>query len=166
MSKQNKDKINREDWLSHDPASGEEPSSAGKGTPDEWESRALRGRELLGSEDEARDLLGEIDEAIESTYGDGTIRQLPDKKNRPLRRWLSIAAGIVLLLTAAWWLIPGSDNTQTLFAAHFEHLDNDLRPFTMGDDASNFPDELKESLRSYHARRYEEAVQTLSLIHI
>ncbi|MEZ4994444.1 MAG: hypothetical protein R2824_28750 [Saprospiraceae bacterium] len=120
MSKQNKDKTSREDWLSHDPASSDDPVHTGTGQVDEWESRALRGRELLTNEEEAAGLLGEIDAFIDRDFGENLLRELPGKPVFPLRRWLSIAAAILLVVLAGWWLVsrPGG-GTEQLFRRSF-----------------------------------------------
>lgn len=160
MSERNKDNLSRKDWLSHDPAIPESGPPAGKGTPEEWEDRARRGRALLPSEEDASDLLAELDAAIDEQYGDNPIRELPGKSANPLRRRLAIAAAVLLAILAAWWLIPGAVNTERLFAAHFTHLDNSLS-VTLMSDAGQPEDALARSLRPYNTRDYAAAVQSL-----
>lgn len=159
MSEQNKDKLDRENWVKHP---RETSSNAESGFPDEksvddWEAIARRGRSLLQDEAEAAALLQGIDEAIGQQFGEGTHPITEAGKTSPFR-WLSIAASILFTLLIAWWLWPKTTNDEQLYATYFTHLDNDLSVNLMGD--TNV-DELTEALRPYNARRYTDAAQRI-----
>ena len=160
MSKQNKDRLSRRDWIRHDPASKAKTSgrSGAGNSPEDWEERALRGRELLSSETEAEELLGELDQAIGQRF-DPSTAVLPPGGRRQRRRWGIAAACALVLMTAAWWLFFGLPDREALYEAYFSHLDNELSVNLMGEPETNA---LSTSLRAYNARRYAEAVQSLA----
>lgn len=159
MSEQNKDKQSREEWLKHEPSSGENTGSDFplNKSPEAWDAIARRGRSLLKDEAEAEDLLRGLDDAIDRQFGESgkKIKPLP-VRNR--YRWVAIAAGILLVVSAAWWIWSPAAEHNRLYQQYFTHLENQLTVSLMGDTESN---ELTEVLRPYNARRYAEAADRI-----
>jgi hypothetical protein len=158
MSEQNKDRLNREDWLKSSSNAMSEPGSDAPSLSDQvdsWEQRALRGRALLENEQEAEAILEDLDSAIEEKFGSTAVEQL-EKKKRVIPVWLSVAAGALILILSAWWLWFGSKSPEQLYTQYFTPLENDLSVSLMGAETDNSA--LAISLKHYSARRYGEAV--------
>lgn len=161
MSEQNKNRLSREDWAKqpqdYDPEIQPELDAA-KGTADEWEARALRGRALLRDEAAAESMLQDLDAAIDSSFGSTSSPSIKPKKRGALLTWLSVAAGFLLLALAVWFFRPAKPGQEGLYARYFTPAQNDLSVSLMGDQEA---DPLTAALRPYNARRYAEAVQSI-----
>lgn len=158
----NSNEKGRKDWVKG------RPSKVG----DELSRRADSGRRYLSGEEEANDLLGEIDDGIDDLLGeeraeaesDPVIRSLkPQRGSR--RGQLALAASVLLLLALSTWglnsfLSPGNE---ALVTAYFRHFDQDLVTTTMGAETAEAVDpELKTAMDAYGARDYNRAVSLLT----
>ncbi|TXF89988.1 hypothetical protein FUA23_08530 [Neolewinella aurantiaca] len=167
----------KEDWLRGDAPSGEQ---------DEFARHAARGREELGSEEEARDLMNELDslfaerfgvpgESVEATdlpsVSEGSAAGAEQvfgksKDGAKVRRlgWYYAAAAVILLLVAAgsWWASQrDAFNPETLYAEAFSPYANDLSERTMGSDEPAVATMLDEALLAYDRRDYAAAAEGL-----
>lgn len=162
MSEQNnKDpKLTREEWLKSDSLSeAERKALEERFVEEDFESKALKGRTFLDSEQDAADLLAELDSAITNQYDSKVETATVSSKVMPIRRWLSYAAAVLLLLTAAWWLWPKSINGENLYASYYAPYPNELTITSMG---SNAPESsILEIMRPYNAGRYSEAAEKI-----
>jgi len=153
------DNPEREAWLR-----GESPA----GPVDDFARMAARGRAELGDEAAARELLSELDGMLSRRYGkqvsgaDAGAKKMGNKaKVRRLNLWLAIAAAVLLLLAAGWWV--GRQNfgpdAEALYAEAFTPYANDLGGRTMGDDDSLALDPgLAAALLAYDRGEYPAAV--------
>lgn len=161
MSEQNKDKLNRDEWLKNDTSADQ---SAGIGfskerTPEDWEAIAARGRAQLSDEQDAADLLADIDRTIEDRFGSPEVSMTSRRKKGGFR-WPAVAAAALLLIVAGWWLWSGPSGSEALYKEYFAHLEDDLRVSLMGDQE---PDALSIALKPYKERNYTAATQSMAL---
>lgn len=125
----------------------------------EWEAAAARGRELLGSSEDADELLADLDRSIEERFGDqmeedqtesaSVVRRLP-------ARWLAIAASVAILISLSWLLLR---SPVSVLENHFVHYDYAGLVNTMGEtEATQDMDaEVRSAIRLYEDRKYSAA---------
>ncbi|MEO0734095.1 MAG: hypothetical protein AAFZ52_14765 [Bacteroidota bacterium] len=159
--RQNED---RQRWLR-----GEPPGDGA----DDFARQAARGREELGSEAEAQELLGELDSLFEERFA-GTRAQegaaagaKSVAKVRSLRQYYAIAASLLLLVaTGYWWATrqPVFDAEAT-YAAAFSPYANELSGRTMGevDPADTLAPTLRAALLAYDRREYATAADSFAV---
>ncbi|MEL7162763.1 MAG: hypothetical protein AAFN92_18540 [Bacteroidota bacterium] len=155
--RQNED---RQRWLR-----GEAP----RGEADDFARQAARGREELGSEEEARELLGEIDGLLEERFSDTGAHAGAKSvgKVRSLRRYYAIAAALLLLLAVGYWWTtrqPAFD-AETVYASAFSPYANELNGRTMGeaDPADTLAPTLRAALLAYDRRDYAQAADSFAV---
>lgn len=155
-------KHDREDWLR-----GEEPDAQA----DDFTRHAAAGRQELGSEAEARELLNELDGLLAARFGEqvpegaaagagqGGASQPAGKVRRIFPRYAVAAAILLLLAVGGWWLLqPSAYDSETAFAAVFVPYANELSGRTMGDDSTaTIGGALGTALLAYDRRDYPAA---------
>ncbi|MEM8586192.1 MAG: hypothetical protein AAGF87_18100 [Bacteroidota bacterium] len=125
----------------------------------EWEAAAARGRELLGSSEDADELLADLDRSIEERFGDqmeedqaepsALVRRLPT-------RWFAIAASLAILISLSWLLLR---SPTSVLEDHFVHYDYAGLVNTMGEveTAQDMDAEVRSAIRLYEDRKYLDA---------
>jgi len=163
MSEQNKKdkKLSREEWQQYNELSEvEKKAMEARFSEEAFETQALKGRTFLESEEDAADLLAELDAAISSTYKEESGEQAVEHKVRRLPRWFSYAAAILIVVLTIWWLWPGTVQGEQLYADYFQAYPNELTITSMGSNDEN--SRLSEIMKPYNAKRYEEAVEKMA----
>lgn len=166
---------NRQGWLK-----GDQPEK----DSDEFARHAACGREELGSEEEARELMNELDGMFAARFGGaqtgagapGSVKgaggehagakQVPlegkvETKVRRLGRYYAAAAAILLLVAAgSWWITQQNTLTpESLYAEAFSPYANDLSGRTMGSDGPMTATILDEASLAYDRRDYAAAAE-------
>jgi len=159
--------LNREGWLK-----GDRPGE----DADEFARHAARGREELGSEEDARELMNELDGMFAARFGeakeDANVRDsvgtkeipLPGKAKarvRRLGRYYAAAAAILLLVAAGSWWVSQQDTVgpETLYAEAFSPYANDLSTRTMGGDEPSSLTDLDRANLAYDRRDFATAAE-------
>lgn len=160
----------RRDWIRNQKP-GEEA--------DDFARMAARGREELGSEEEAHDLLNELDGLLAQRFGatenkagaDAGAKEMGSKqggaKVRSLRTWYAAAATILLLLAAGyWWTMRSPDfNAETAYAEAFSPYANELSGRSMGNTTpiDTMDATLAAALLAYDRRDYGTAADSFAV---
>ncbi len=164
---------NRQGWLKGDPPKKED---------DEFARHAARGREELGSEAEARELMSELDGMFAARFGEtqaktdfsvsakeesgehAGAKEVPlegrtKTKVRRLGRYYAAAAAILLLVAAgSWWITQQNTlSPENLYAEAFSPYANDLSGRTMGSNEPTTSSALDEASLAYDRRDYVAA---------
>lgn len=164
-------------WLMSDPSKQDRDrwvrgETAPEGA-DDFARYADRGRQELGSESEAAELLAELDASIANRFGvaedvgAAAGAKKVEKSGggatvRRLRRLYAVAAAILLLVAAGFWWITNQQTTdnEALYAEAFSPYANELSDRTMGgsDGPSATADEqLEVASLAYDRRDYAAA---------
>ncbi len=118
---------------------------------DEFAKHAARGRQELGTEQEAQDLLNELDGLLTERFGAvANAGAMPERKEqsspakvRRLPRLYAIAAALLLLVAAGWWWSQRKTSSgfdaEAVYASVFEPYANDLGGRAMGGDEPDSP---------------------------
>lgn len=141
----------------------------------EFEQYAARGRELLGSPEEANDLLAELDQALDEFASSETLdinaqqqeNASVEATTQPktavvhsMRSWLAVAASVALLIATAWWLLADSSS---LIEEHFVHYDSNVTVRTLGVDQPAKEDEaFVAAMAAYDRKDYPAAISALA----
>jgi hypothetical protein len=170
---------NRQGWLK-----GNEPLKE----EDDFARHAARGRQELGSEAEARELMNELDGMFAARFGapetatesrsesldslseiSGSAagaKEVPLKgkegaKVRHLGKYFAAAAAILLLIAAgSWWISQqNAVSPEQLYAEAFTPYANDLSERTMGGGEPATATDLDEALLAYDRRNYAAAAE-------
>ncbi len=158
---------NRQHWLKGDAPDNE---------ADEFARHAARGREELGSEAEAKELMNELDGLFAARFGvseaaadEGAAagaKEVPLKgkaetKVRRLGRYYAAAAAILLLVAAgSWWVSQqNTPSPEALYAEAFSPYANDLSGRTMGSNQPTASTVLDEANLAYDRRDYAAAAE-------
>lgn len=142
---------------------------------DEFAQQAARGREELGSSEEAAALLNELDGMLAERYGivgaDAGAKEV-EKQSKPatirrLPRLYAIAVTFLLLLAAGWWWSqqPVAFDAEAVYAAAFEPYANDLGGRAMGGNASDslaMDRSLAAAVLAYDRRDYAAAADSFA----
>jgi hypothetical protein len=142
---------------------------------DKFAQHASRGRQELGTTEEADELLNELDDMLAERYGSGADagakggdKQGESAKIRRLPRLYAIAATFLLLLAAGWWWSQQAQvfDAEAVYAAAFEPYANDLGGRSMGGDE---PDSLAlgrtlaAAVLAYDRRDFSAAADSFAL---
>ena len=74
------------------------------------------------------------------------------------RNWLSLAAGMALVLSSVWWLNNQTSNPNDLFAAHYEPYPNIIAPIVKSETSAT---DYDLAFQRYEQGQYGEALQLL-----
>ncbi|MBC6994778.1 hypothetical protein QWY85_07005 [Neolewinella lacunae] len=167
MSDQSKQE--REKWLR---------GSAPAGGDDDFARHAARGRQELASEEEASALLAELDGLLATRFGAApplaqtdlgaaagaeikTGSKAHQTRVRPLSRWWTAAAAVLLLVAAGlWYTSQGTGPTpEEAYAQAFTPYANELSGRSMGDtpETPERSADLEAALLAYDRRDYAAA---------
>lgn len=154
---------NKQGWLRGDKPDKED---------DDFARHAARGREELGSEAEAQELMNELDGMFAARFGESDTgsaagaTEVPLKgkegaKVRRLGRYYAAAAAILLLIVAgSWWISQqNAVSPEQLYAEAFTPYANDLSGRTMGGDDPTTATDLDEALLAYDRRDYAASAE-------
>lgn len=159
----------RQDWIRN-----QKPEAEG----DEFARMAARGREELGSEEEARELLDEIDGLLAKRFGAPAnevgedagakkgVKKQGGAKVRSLRTWYAAAAILLLLAAGYWWTTrTPAFNSEAVYAESFRPYANELSGRSMGDpvvvDSMNAT--LAAALLAYDRREYGTSADSFAV---
>lgn len=151
---------------------------------DEFAKHAARGRKELGSEQEADDLLRELDSLLAERYGAATgsgpedlrgAAQQDQRQSKPatirrLPRLYAIAVAILLLIAVGWWWSQRQRTTtfdaEAVYAEAFEPYANDLGGRAMGgDDPDSLAGDptLAAAILAYDRRDFAAAADSFAV---
>ncbi|MEM7573493.1 MAG: hypothetical protein AAF433_11355 [Bacteroidota bacterium] len=138
----------------------------------DFEQYAARGRELLGSAEEADDLLAELDQALDEAAMLPTQKKAAEDlsakpegfKLRKIngRNWLTIAASILLLISVSWWLVR---EPAGILDRHFVHYDSNSSVRTLGNDSAATDSDFAEAMEPYDLKDYPRAIASLEVFY-
>ena len=134
----------------------------------DFEHYAARGRELLDSAKEADDLLAELDQALDKVattdeQGNGAVSYSSNQNQAKIRsinnrRWLAIAASVLLLVSLAWWMLGDRSN---LLNQHYAHYDSNASVRTLGNTSATAEDAFAIAMEAYDLEDYSQAIDDL-----
>ncbi|MEM1358541.1 MAG: hypothetical protein AAGF89_10090 [Bacteroidota bacterium] len=146
---------------------------------DEFARMAARGREELGSEGEASELLSELDGMLAKRFGpqanetgatagaEKVAKQQTPAKVSSLRPWYAAAAAILLLLAAGYWWTTQTPafNPEAVYAEAFSPYANELSGRSMGTPATmdSMNATLSAALLAYDRRDYGTAADSFAV---
>ncbi|MEM9261399.1 MAG: hypothetical protein AAGA62_17295, partial [Bacteroidota bacterium] len=146
---------------------------------DEFARMAARGREELGSETEAQELLSELDNMLAKRFATpsdetgaaaGAKKVVPKQRKasvRSLRPWYAAAAAILLLLTVGYWWTTRTPafNSESAYAKAFSPYANELSARSMGTPATvdSMNTTLSAALLAYDRRDFSTAADSFAV---
>ena len=109
---------------------------------------------------ELKNRLKELDKEIVKKQ-EKTALQLAKTTTISVRSWLSIAAGLSIIIAMFWWWNTQPYNTDELFAQYYEPFPNVVAPLVKSETSST---EYEIAFQSYEQGNYEQAVDLLTKI--
>ncbi len=122
--------------------------------PDEVDRKAVEGYQYLDRDESAEAVLKTLDTRFEQLLSKAETKAAPTKI-RPLRRYMSIAAALAVLIVAGFFLLR-TPTSEVLFAQHFEVPRSTYFQQTRGDEENgSLP--LAAAFQEYEMGNYAEA---------
>jgi len=135
---------------------------ADHGAIDDLDRKALSGYEYLEKEDDFDASLNRLDQRFGALIEKETPKPQPKGVVRPLhhRRWLGVAAAVLLLVVPMFYLLNMPVSNTALFAQHFEAPRSTYLLTSRGDAAQDNQD-LTNAFALYEKGDYQQALPAI-----